>query len=101
MAKLKVEKITNLNPDQAYEKVKNFIQNDEGLRKLDQHYTCEFNDTGRACTAKGGQFTAQLSVSGQPSGTKVEIEVEIPFALSFFKGKIQEMLQHKLEKTLG
>jgi hypothetical protein len=101
MAKLKVEKTTSLNAEETYQKVKNFIQNDEGLRKLDQHYKCEFDDAGKICHAKGNQFTAQLSIKPEALGSKVEVEVEIPFALSLFKGKIQEMLQHKLDKTLG
>ena len=100
MAKLKIEKPSTLAPEQAYSKLKSFIENDEGLRKLDGKYTCEFVDAQLLCRAKGQQFQAEISVKPQAAGSQVVVEVEIPFALALFKGKIQEMLEHKLEKTL-
>lgn len=102
MATLKIEKDASLDPAAAFQKVKEFIQNDPTLRGLDSHYTCQFDEALKTCVAKGGQFEARLSVSPLPGpGSRVTVEVQIPFALMLMKGKITEMVSRKLEKTLA
>ena len=100
MPKLKIEKKISLGPDEAYAKVKTFIETDETLRKLDSHYKCTFDEAAKSCKAVGNQFTAVLAVQSQGSDSVVTVDVEIPFALALIKGKIEEILRHKLDKYL-
>ena len=102
MPKLKFDLPAPLDSATAYDRVKNLLSGDNDFKKLDPKVVCKFDDTKKCCSLAGSQFKADLQVSPQKnsSGTVINIEVEIPFALMLFKGKIQEAIEKNLKKIL-
>ncbi len=101
MPKLQIKHNSSKAPDEVFTKIRNFFETDVDLKKIDSGIVCQFDPNTKKGTAKGSQFSAQVSVSGVSSGTEISVEIEIPFLLSAFKGKIQETVQRKLEKYLA
>lgn len=96
-----VENQSSHSAEQAFRKVREFLEQDQDLRRLDSKYRCEFDEADRSGRAVGSQFKADLLVKEIPTGSHVSITVELPFALSFFKGKIQSTLKQKLDSSLS
>ena len=100
MPKFKVEASTKYSPEETFNKIKEMLESDKELRKLDA-YTCTFNEGQRTGTAKGKKFEANMSVLPVASGSQVQIEVSLPLMLTPVKGLVQSTLQSKLTKTLA
>ena len=101
MPKVKVETKSKLSPEETFKKIRNLLENDKELRKMDSGYTCTFDDKAMTGTAKGSKFEANMRVSGAAGACGVEIEVTLPLMLTPLKGVVQSTLQKKLESTLA
>jgi hypothetical protein len=101
MPKFKVETSSKHNANDTYNKIKNVLENDKDLRKMDSGYKCEFNDSAMSGRAKGSQFEANMTVKSVGDGAKVEVEVSLPMLLTPLKGVVQSTLQKKLEYALS
>lgn len=101
MPKFTVEAQSKHSAQETFSKIKTFLDTDQDLRRMDGKYRCEFDDKQLSGNATGGQFSAALKVESTAEGSKVAITVDLPFALGLFKGKIQQVLQKKLDHTLS
>lgn len=102
MPKFKFELPAPIDSANAYTKIKKFLEGDNNFKKFDPKLSCTFDESSKTCQAKGSQFTATLQVKTKdPKASQVAIEVEVPLALSLFKGKIQEELEKSLKKILS
>lgn len=101
MPKLNIEAKSKYDSKETYSRVKNFLETDQGLRKLDAQIKCTFDDNKMTANANGSQFKANLQVLSESPTSKVVISVDLPFLLMPFKGKVEETLQRKLEKALS
>lgn len=100
MPTVKVEKTCSLSREDAYKKVKELLETDKDLKKMDPSCQFSFNDGTTTGTAKGSMFSADMKVSsGSP--TTVVIEVQLPIMLSMAKGMVQSTLDKKLTAILG
>lgn len=100
MPKFKVETSSKHSASDTYTKIKNVLENDKDLRKMDSSYKTEFNDSTMSGRAKGSQFEANMTVKSAGNGAKVEVEVSLPMLLTPLKGVVQSTLQKKLESAL-
>ena len=101
MPKFTVEHTSPLSANETFQKVREFLDNDQDLRKMDSSYKCDFNEANLTGSAKGSQFKANLKVQEQSSGAHVLIEVDLPLMLSPFKGVVRSTLEKKMQKLLG
>jgi hypothetical protein len=101
MPKFTIDHNSNHNAEEAYKKVKEFLSNDDELRRFDPKMKVQFDDGSRTCNLFGGQFKADMCIATNGNGSKVSVTVDLPLMLSPFKGKVQETLQKKLTKYLG
>ena len=102
MPKFKFELPAPLDSANAYSKVKTLLTGENDFKKFDPKVSCTFDDPSKKCNVKGSQFSATLQVHEKDSkSSQVAIEVEVPLALSFFKGKIQDALEKNLKKILS
>ena len=101
MPKVKVECDSKHTPQDTFSKIKNLLENDKELRKMDSNYKCTFNEQQMSGSAKGGQFQADMKVSAVGSGSHVMIEVSLPLLLTPVKGIVQSTLQKKLDSVLS
>ncbi len=90
----------------TFDKIKTFLNSDNNFKKFDPKMTCTFDEATKSCQLNGSQFNAALKVhndAAENSGSKskVHIEVELPFALSLFKGKIKEEIEKNFKRVLG
>ncbi len=101
MSKFKFDLPAPIDSATAYSKVKNLLNGENDFKKFDPHVSCTFDDASKKCDVKGSQFSATLQVSGKDANSsQVSIEVELPLALSLFKGKIKDALEKNLTKIL-
>lgn len=85
----------------AYTKIKNLLNGENDFKKFDPQVSCNFDESNKKCLVKGSQFSAELQVQPEDQNSSlISIEIELPFALSLFKGKIQESLEKNLKKIL-
>lgn len=101
MPKFKVESKSKYSAEETYKKIKDMLESDKDLRRLDSGYACQFNDGALTGTAKGKQFQADLTVSPAGGGSSVAIEVNLPLLLTPVKGMVQTTLQKKLDSALA
>ncbi len=101
MPKITVDKKTQLEPKLAFEKIKEFFTNDRDLRKLDSNYQCQFNESALSGTAKGQKFQAEMSVSSDGAGSRVQVEINLPLMLTPFKGFVEKTVKEKLSALIG
>lgn len=101
MPKVNVDHNTNDGVDEAYQKIKEFFENDQDLRKLDPNLKVSFTDADRTGKATASQFSASVQVKANGGGSIISVTVDLPLLLSPFKGKIQETLEKKLKKYLA
>ena len=101
MPKVSVKSSSSLSPDEAFSKVKNMLEQDRELKKLDPEINYEFNDGGLSGEAKGKFFKANMQVTASGDASEVEIVIDLPFHLALAKGLVQKTLQDKLNKNLG
>lgn len=101
MPKFNFNFTTPIDSAVAYTKIKNLLNGENDFKKFDPQVSCNFDETNKKCLIKGAQFSAELQVkSEEPKSSLISIEIELPFALSLFKGKIQELLEKNLKKIL-
>lgn len=101
MPKVKVESQCKHSAEEAYKKIRQLLESDSDLRRMDSNYVCKFNDQSMTGSAKGGKFEADMKVVASGSGSKVEIEVNLPLMLTPVKGIVQSTLQKKLDSILA
>ena len=101
MPKFTVEHKSSHSPQEAYEKIKNFLSNDKDILKFDSKLQCSFNDGAMSCKMIGAQFKADMIVAAASNGSAVSVIVDLPLMLTPFKGKVTETLQRKLAKYLS
>lgn len=102
MPKVKVEQKTAMNAKAAFGKVKDFFENGETLKKLDEKVKCEFDSTKLSGKAKGGKFEAHFQVLKVSEGeSNIVVTVDLPLLLSPFKGKVEETIKRKLSQYLS
>ena len=101
MPKFKVEKTTQLEAKESFDKIKTFLSSDPDLKMLDSSYQCQFQDDQLTGSAKGQKFNANLLVTKEGPQSKVEITVDLPLMLMPFKGLVENTLNKKLAQLLG
>lgn len=101
MPKFTIDHQSNHSVEEAYSKIKEFLSNDQDIRRFDPKLQCSFDDGSKSAALKGSQFKADMSLTSSGAGSKVSVTVDLPLMLTPFKGKVQETLQKKLAKYLG
>lgn len=101
MPKVKVESKTGLAQADAYTRVKNLLETDKDLRKMDPSCKFNFNEASHSGTAKGSMFSAELKVAVAGAGSNVTIEIDLPIMLMAVKGMVQSTLEKKLTAALA
>ncbi len=101
MPKVNIDYNSPLEAQETYDKVKNFLANDESIRKIDSSITADFNDANKSGDLKGSKFKARMSVQEAGDQSKVSIEVDLPMLLGAFKGQVKSTIESKLNKVLG
>jgi hypothetical protein len=91
MPKFDFEMSVPLESKVAFEKIHKFLTSENSFKKFDQNLVCTFDESQRSCQLNGRQFKASLKIKDQAAQqSQVSIEVDLPFALSLFKGKIKD-----------
>lgn len=101
MPKFTIDHQSNHSPEEAYSKIKEFLANDQDIRRFDPKIQCSFDDGAKCANLKGSQFKADMAIAASGAGSKVSVTVDLPLMLTPFKGKVTETLQRKLTKYLG
>lgn len=102
MPKFKFELPAPIDSATAFTKIKNLLNGENDFKKFDPKISCTFDEPSKKCSVNGSQFNATLQVKESgPKSSQVAIEVDLPLALSLFKGKIQEALEKNLKKILS
>ncbi|MBK9292918.1 MAG: polyhydroxyalkanoic acid system family protein [Oligoflexia bacterium] len=100
MPNFKVEHQSPLPPDETFNKVCDYLQNSEGIKKLDNSLKFDLNPPLRKGHVKGSKFECEISVSGQ-TPSQVVLSITIPLLLSPFKSSIENTIKEKMAKILG
>lgn len=101
MPKFNVEFPSPKAPEETYTAIKAFLSNENEIKKFDANAKCIFDDSKKSCSISGGQFKAEMNVSGGGDQSKVVITVDLPFLLMPFKSKIHDSLHKMLSKHLA
>lgn len=101
MPKFTIEHESANKPEEAYIKIKDFLSNDQDLRRFDAKLDCKFDDSDLSCKLNGSQFKADVKIDSTANGSRVFLLVDLPLLMTPFKSKVQETLQKKLTKYLG
>lgn len=101
MPKFTVEHQSPKAADATYDVIKNFMNHENEIKKFDANAKFNFNDQSKTCSIESSKFKAELSISQAVQGCKVQIEIDLPFLLMPFKGKVQESLTKMLKKHLA
>ncbi len=101
MPKFTIDHISSHSAQDAYKKIKEFLSEDQDIRRFDPKLQCSFDDAAMSAGLRGSQFKADMAVLSAGAGSKVEVTVDLPLMLTPFKGKVQDTLQRKLAKYLG
>lgn len=102
MPKFKFEMDAPVDSAKAYGRIKTLLNGDNDFKKFDSKVACTFDESSKKCNVEGSQFKAQLQVFDKDSSSsQIAIEVDLPLALSLFKGKIRETLENNLKRILG
>lgn len=100
MPKLNFELPAPADSATTFGKIKTLLSGENDFKKYDDKVSCTFDESSKKCNIKGSQFKADLHVLDKGNASTVAIDVEIPFALALFKGKIKEILEKNLKKIL-
>ena len=101
MSKFTVDHKVQHSTDKTFETIQKVLSAGDDLKKFDPKIECQFNAANKTCLIKGSQFKADLKVVSAGEGSKIEVEVDLPFLLMPFKGKIAESLTKMFKKHLG
>ncbi len=99
MPSFKVEHETKMSAQETFDKVCDYLQNSEGLKKLDSALKYDFDKAAKTGHVKGSKFECSMKVVGSP--TKVVLDISIPLLLTPFKSTIENNLKEKMSKILG
>jgi Putative polyhydroxyalkanoic acid system protein (PHA_gran_rgn) len=101
MPKFDFEIPVPLESQNTFDKIKTFLNSENSFKKFDPNITCTFDEVQKSCQLSGSQFKAELKVKNESADkSKVHIEVDLPFALSLFKGKIKDEIEKAFKKVL-
>ncbi|MBC7457458.1 MAG: polyhydroxyalkanoic acid system family protein [Bdellovibrionaceae bacterium] len=102
MPKFKFELPAPIDSATAYKKIKILLNSENEFKRFDPKVACTFDEASKKCFVTGGQFKAELQVKdAEDKSSQISVEVELPLALSLFKGKIKETLEKNLKKILS
>lgn len=101
MPKVNIDYKSPLNAQETFAKVKDFLSNDESIRKIDSDIKADFNDSNLSGDLKGSKFKAQMNVKESGDHSDVSIVVDLPMLLGAFKGQVKSTIEKKLNKVLG
>ena len=101
MAKFTVDHNVKHPTDKTFETIQSVLSKGDELKKFDSNINCEFDPNKKTCAIKGSQFKAEIKVLAASDGSKISVEVDLPFILMPFKGKISESLTKMFQKHLG
>lgn len=101
MPKVNIDFSSPLDAQNTFEKVKDLLQNDEGLKKIDGQLQCTFDEAKKSGTVKGSRFTATMKIQDHGGKSDVSIVVDLPILLSAFKGQVKTTIEKKLAKILA
>ena len=101
MPKVNIDFSSPLNAEETFIKVKDLLNNDPGIRKIDNTIQCDFNDSAMTGTAKGSKFKAEMSVAASGDKSNVSIIVDLPMLLGAFKGQVKTTIEKKLSAILS
>ena len=90
MPKFTIDHSSAYSAEEAYGKIKEFLSNDQDIRRFDPKLQCSFDDATKCANMKGSQFKADMAVATSGTGSKVSVTVDLPLMLTPFKGKVQE-----------
>jgi len=66
--KVKVEATSKHSADETFKKIRQLLETDKDLRKMDSSYACKFDDKALSGTAKGSKFEANMKVVAKRLG---------------------------------
>lgn len=101
MPKVNIKQNSNLNPQEAYDKVTSFLSDDSDLKKLDPSYTCDFDPKSLSGKATGKLFKANMKITEDGDGSTVEIIVDLPLHLALAKSMVEKTLTKKLGNVIS
>ena len=101
MPAIKIQARSKYSAPETFQRVKDLLADDPGLRKIDAGYTCTFDEASHRGEVQGKQFSAKIGVVPNSTGADVEIDVDLAFLLSPFKGQVKSTLERKLESALA
>lgn len=101
MPKINFELPVPVDASTAFGKIKKFLSSDNEFKKFDPKVKCSFDESDRSCCVKGSQFSA--TIAAQPAGkasetSNIKVQIDIPFTLMLFKGKIQDLVEKNVKK---
>ena len=101
MPKVNIDYKSPLKAQETFEKVKNFLSNDESIKKIDSSIEADFDDSSLSGDLKGSKFKAQMNVKESGDSSDVSIVVDLPMLLGALKGQVKSTIEKKLSKVLG
>ncbi|MEM7645940.1 MAG: polyhydroxyalkanoic acid system family protein [Pseudomonadota bacterium] len=101
MPKVNIDYNSPLNAQETFQRVKDVLANDEGLKKIDANIQSSFDESALSGDLKGSKFKAQMSVKEAGDKANVSIVVDLPMLLGAFKGQVKSTIERKLEKALS
>lgn len=101
MPTIKLEKTSNKTPQEAFSSLKNFLESDKELLKLDPKLQYNFDMAGLKGNAKGSYFEAKVNVTEKAGGSNISFIVELPFHLALMKGMVEKTLNGKIDQALA
>jgi hypothetical protein len=101
MPSIKIERQSKHNAIETFQRLRQLLDQDKELRRLDPNYKCHFETENRTGRAESKLFTASLQVKEGTGGCHIELAVELPFHLALVKGMVKKTLEKKLDETLS
>ncbi len=101
MPRVNVDVNSKFSAEETFAKIKTIFGENSEIKKFDSQMNCTFDDAKLSAQAKGGKFSADISVSAQGPESLVKIIVDVPLLLGAFKGQIKSTIEKKLSSMLG
>ena len=101
MPKVNIDYNSPLEAQETFNRVKDFLSNDEGLKKIDDSIQYSFNESSLSGNLKGSKFKAEMNVQATGNTSNVSIVVDLPMLLGAFKGQVKSTIEKKLGKALA
>ena len=101
MAKINIQTSSKYDAATSFQKIKDFLENDADLKKMDPSYKCIFDQANLSGNAKGKLFSADMKILPQQENCQVELEIKLSLMASPFKGMVENALTKKMAKALG